>query len=211
MNVLVSMVRGATVRMVLLLAVLLSGGCGAFRGGGPGGALPAAGTNSLDSASSSTGYLRVDDMVTVAFSGVANPPEKHEERIKEDGTVTLQLVGPIKAEGKTAGQLQEMIQALYVPKYFRRLTVTVLTENRFFFVSGEVKLPSRIAYVGEMSVLKAIASAGGFTDFAKKTKVQLSRPDGKVVTVNCTQALEDPSLDLPVSPGDKIHVPRRLI
>lgn len=210
MNVLVSMVRGATVRMVLLLAVLLSGGCGAFRGGGPGGAVPAAGTNSLDSGSSSTGYLRVDDMVTVAFSGVVNPPERHEERIKEDGTITLQWVEAIKAEGKTAGQLQEMIQALYVPKYFQRLTVTVLTENRFFFVSGEVKLPSRIAYIGEMSVLKAIASAGGFTDFAKKTNVQLSRPDGKVVIVNCTKALEDPSLDLAVSPGDKIHVPRRL-
>ena len=210
MNVLVSMVRGATVRVVLLLAVLLSGGCGAFRGGGPGAAVPAVGTNSLDAASSSTGYLRVDDMVTVAFSGVEKPPERHEERIKEDGTVTLQLVGPIKAEGKTAGQLQEIIQALYVPKYFQRLTVTVLTENRFFYVSGEVKLPSRISYVGEMSVLKAIASAGGFTDFAQKTKVQLSRPDGKVVIVNGTKALENPSLDLAVSPGDKIHVPRRL-
>jgi protein involved in polysaccharide export with SLBB domain len=210
MNVLVSMVRVATVSAALLVAVLLSGGCGTYRGGGPDGAVPAAGTNSLDSGSSSTGYLRVDDMVTVVFAGVASPPEKHEERIKEDGTITLQLVGPIKAEGKTAGQLQEIIQALYVPKFFQRLTVTVLTENRFFYVSGEVKLPSRIAYVGEMSVLKAIASAGGFTDFAKKSRVQVSRPDGKVITVDCTKALDDPSLDLPVSPGDKIHVPRRL-
>jgi protein involved in polysaccharide export with SLBB domain len=210
MNVLVSMVRVATVSAALLLAVLLSGGCASSGRGGSDRAMLAAGTNFLNSASSSTGYLRVDDMVTVVFSGVAGPPEKHEERIKEDGTITLQLVGPIKAEGKTAGQLQEMIQALYVPKYFQRLTVTVLTENRFFYVSGEVKLPNRIAYVGEMSVLKAIASAGGFTDFAKKTQVQLSRPDGRVITVNCTKALEDPSLDLPVSPGDKVHVPRRL-
>jgi hypothetical protein len=31
-----------------------------------------------------------------------------------------------------------------------------------------------------------------------------------VITVNCTKALDDPSLDLPVSPGDKIHVKRRL-
>jgi protein involved in polysaccharide export with SLBB domain len=207
MNALVSMVRGATVGAILLLVVLLAEGCASSPKSGPNGAGV---VNPFDAASGTTGNLRVDDMVTVAFSGVASPPERHEERIKEDGTITLQLVGPVKAEGKTAGQLQEMIQALYVPKYFQRLTVTILTENRFFYVSGEVRLPSRIAYVGEMSVLKGVASAGGFTDFAKKTRVKLTHANGQVITVDCLKALENPSLDLPVSPGDKIHVPRRL-
>ena len=59
-------------------------------------------------------------------------------------------------------------------------------------------------------MLKAIASAGGFTDFANKKKVKLTRVDGRTQTVNCVKALDNPSLDLEVYPGDKIHVPRRL-
>ena len=48
---------------------------------------------------------------------------------------------------------------------------------------------------------KAIASAGGFTDFANKKKVRLTRVDGRTQIVNCVKALENPSLDLEVYPG----------
>jgi protein involved in polysaccharide export with SLBB domain len=58
--------------------------------------------------------------------------------------------------------------------------------------------------------LKVIASAGGFTDFANKKKVKLTRVDGRTQIVNCPKALDNPSLDPEVYPGDTIHVPRRL-
>lgn len=79
-------------------------------------------------------------------------------------------MGSIQAAGKTAGQLQRELQEAYVPKLYRRLTVTVLTENRVFFVDGEVRQPGRLVYTGELTVLKAVASAGGFTDFAARTR-----------------------------------------
>ena len=92
------------------------------------------------------------------------------------------------------------------------MTVTVKPEEstRWYYVDGEVKSPNRQIYTSRITVLKAIASAGGFTDFANKKKVKLTRVDGRTQIVNCVKALDNPSLDLEVYPGDKIHVPRRL-
>ena len=79
-----------------------------------------------------------------------------------------------------------------------------------FYVGGEVKNQGRISYIGPITVLKAIQSAGDFTDFAQRKRVKLTRLNGKTETINCIKAREDPRLDLPVFPGDTIHVPRRI-
>jgi len=155
--------------------------------------------------------LRVDDLITIIFSGVPVPPDKFEQRIKDDGTISLELIGAIKAAGKTAGKLQIEIHDAYVPKYFVRLNVSVHAEGRYFYVDGCVKIPSRQPHQGELTVLKAIAAAGGFTDFANKKKVVVVRANGQKLTVDCVKALKDPKLDLPIYPGDKITVPQRFL
>jgi polysaccharide biosynthesis/export protein VpsN len=160
-------------------------------------------TRSLD-------LLRPNDLVTIVFSGIPSPPDAHSERINERGQITLQLLGPIQAADKTSAQLQEEIQKAYVPKYFQRLLVTVQTENRFFFVRGEVKNPSRQVYAGGLTVLKAIAAAGDFTDFAKRQSVELRRANGHQFIINANKARRNKALDLPVVPGDEIFVPRRI-
>lgn len=151
--------------------------------------------------------LRKGDTVVVTFS--MNPPPSHEERIKEDGTIVLPQIGVVVAEGKTAGQLQKEIQDAYVPKYYRNLTVTVKPPERQFYVLGEVKLPNRYLYTQGMTVLRAIATAGGFTDFANRTEVQVTTRDGEQFIVNCKKAQKDPSWDLAVHPDDHINVPKR--
>src|SRR4030095_4642237 len=153
--------------------------------------------------------LRIGDPVRISFSGNATPPQDVEERIKEDGTINLPLVGSLTAEGKSAGQLQKEIQDLYVPKYFQRLTVTVKTENRVFYVDGEVKHPDRFIYQGEITVLQAIAAAQGFNEFAGRGRVELTRSTGEKLKIYYRKARDNPSLDLPVFPGDRISVPRR--
>ncbi len=153
--------------------------------------------------------LSKGDAVTITFSGNPTPPEEQEERIKEDGTINLQFVGPVVAVGKTPGELQKEIQALYVPRFFVRLTVTVRTENRVFFVDGEVRSPGRLVYTGQISVLRAIASAGGFTDFAARGRVELVRGTGEIIKVDARKARNNPKLDPLVVPGDSIIVPRR--
>jgi polysaccharide export outer membrane protein len=153
--------------------------------------------------------FHVGETVNIIFSGTPDPIEPHDELIKEDGTINLPLIGKIQAVGKTAGELQNEIHDLYVPGYYVRLTVTVKPGDLVYYVRGEVKSPGRQLYVGETTVTKAITSAGDFTDFANH-KVWLIRAGGGRVRVNVDKALEDPTLDLQVYPGDQVVVPRRI-
>ena len=158
----------------------------------------------------SAARFHVGDTVTVSFSGTADLIPDHVEPIKEDGTITLPYIGAVRAVNRTAGELQNDIHNLYVPKYYVRLTVTVSSPQRVFYVGGEVKQPGRQLYIGETTVTKAIQAAGDFTDFANHNKVWLTRSNGERIKVNCSKAMKNPSLDPPVYPGDQIQVPRRL-
>ncbi len=153
--------------------------------------------------------LRIGDFITVSFSGIQNPPPDHPENIKENGTITLPYIGSVVAADKTPKELEQEIHDKYVDKYFRILTVTVISSSRYFYVSGQVKSEGRYQYTGETTVTKAIAVAGGFTDFANRRKVQLTRINGQKLKVNCNDVLDHPERDPLVFPGDSISVPRR--
>ncbi len=148
----------------------------------------------------------------ITFSDLPILQQPFEDRVKQDGTITLMLNQTFKAAGKTRSELEKEIRDRYVPKYYLNMTVqvTIQEQTRFYFVGGEVKAPGRQVYLGPMTVLKAIQSCGDFTDFAKRTAVELTRPDGRKFEVDCKKARQDPSLDLDVYPGDKIYVPRKL-
>lgn len=172
----------------------------------------AAASNRATPAGDNIDLIRVGDSLVITYSDlpILQPPE--EQRVKDDGTIILMQNQTFHAADKTRGELEKEIRARYVPDIFKNMTVSVnqRKETQFYYVDGEVKLPARQIYIGRTTVLKAIASAGGFTDFAKKTKVKLIRLDGRVLTVNCKKALVQPQLDLEVFPGDKVNVPRRL-
>lgn len=155
------------------------------------------------------GRLRVGDLLVITFSDLINPIPPFEGRVKDDGKITLTQNQDFVAAGKTVAELEKEIHQRYVPKYFVNLTVTVKAENRFFYVDGQVKRPDRQPYWGEITVLGAIAASNGFTEFAQPKKVKVIRANGKIETVNCIKARENPKLDLPVYPGDRIIVPRK--
>lgn len=162
--------------------------------------------------SSSSALFAVGDTVTVTISGLPpdqNPPP-HEETIKEDGTITLPDIGKVMAAGKSPGDLQNAIHDLYVPHYYTHLTVTVNSGDRVYYVRGEVKNPDRFVYVGEVTITKAIASAGDFTDFANRRHVVLIRSNGQRIKVNCKKIQNGDAPDLPVYPGDQIIVGRSI-
>ena len=150
------------------------------------------------------------DLITVNFTGVETPPTQHEERIKEDGTITLSLIGSVQAKGKTTGQLQADIRNLYVPKYYAAsLNVTVKWQERYFFVGGEVKSASRYPWTEGMTLVKAIQTAGGFLEYAKTSKVRVTRVSGKTIVIDYDKAIVDSTYDVPIYPGDTINVPKR--
>jgi hypothetical protein len=79
----------------------------------------------------------------------------------------------------------------------------------WFYVGGEVNYPSRQIIGSRITLLKAIACAGGFTPSANKKKVQLTRHhDGEQRIIDCTSAERQPELDVQIYPGDSIYVPR---
>lgn len=194
--------------LVILGAAVFLSGCG---GGVDLPNSPPTSSGSPQEEPERTDLLRPGDNVTIIFS--RNPPKNHEERIKDDGTITppdISQATPVPAAGKTRAELEKDLQERY-NKYYRNLTLIVQTESRFFYVDGEVRSPNRHPYAGQMTVTKALAVAGGVTDFAKRTKVQLTRVNGQRITVNYDKALRKPELDPPVYPGDRIYVPRRVI
>ena len=158
--------------------------------------------------------IRPGDTLLISFAdAVVAVTSPVEERVKEDGTIRLIENQTFTAAGKKHGELEKEIHDRYVPDYYKKMTVSVRpkTETQFYFVDGEVKLPARQVYISRTTVLKAIASAGGFTDFASKGNVTLTRVDGRVLHVNCKKAIRNPQLDLEVYPGDRIWVFRRNI
>lgn len=156
--------------------------------------------------------FRVGETVVVTLTtGDDNSIPVHEEPIKEDGTITMPLIGKIIAIGKTTGELQNEILTNYVPKYYVRLTVTVKSPtDRVYYVGGQVSVPGVKQYLGDTTVTKAIQGAGDFNDFANHTVWLTRGTNGKRIKVNCDKALKDPSQDPPVYPGDQIEVPRSM-
>jgi polysaccharide export outer membrane protein len=159
----------------------------------------------------SSSILQKGDTVTISFSDIPPPgiPER-KERIPDDGKLTLPFNVVVHAEGKTAFQLEREIEKQYVPRLFVRLTVSVKPEERYYFVGGEVKINNRQQYIGRMTVLRAIDTAGGFTDFANRKKVEVRRPGGKKLNVNWYDAVKDPSKDPEVFPNDQIIVHKKI-
>lgn len=155
--------------------------------------------------------ISVGDNLVIVFSDLPKQESPIKERVREDGTIRLLQNQVFVAAGKMRGDLEKEIHKRYVPDYYRTMTVTVTPEvnMQFYYVYGEVRTPDRQVWLARITVLKAIASANGFTDFSKKTAVQLTRTDGTKYTINCPKAQKDPRLDLEVYPGDNIYVPRK--
>ena len=154
--------------------------------------------------------LRNGDQLQVRLeTGGAGQVQAYDVVVDENGDITLPLVGRIKAEGTAMGELGERIQANYVPKYYVRCTATVLVTVRFFYVGGEVRGPGRFNWTDDITLMKAINTAGGFTDYAKRTKVEVSRGKQKSV-YNCEDLRQHPDRDIKIQPGDSLYVPRSI-
>lgn len=149
------------------------------------------------------------DTVIVSFDGLPENPAAQDKTVNEDGTITLSDVGPVKAAGKTTSELEATIHDKYVPQFYNHLSVTVKAGERVFYVRGEVGQKSRQVYVGQITVTKAIAAAGDFTDFANHKNVLLIRASGQRFILNCDAILRGEAPDPPVYPGDQIEVRRR--
>jgi polysaccharide export outer membrane protein len=154
--------------------------------------------------------LRSGDQLIVRLdTGATMPPQSIEVVIDENNEISLPLIGRLKAGGRTPAELAEHIQASYVPRFYVRCTAQVLTAIRFFYIGGEVRSPGRFNWTEDVTLLKAINTAGGFTDFANRRKVEVTRNQVKQV-FDAELIRQQPAKDFPIQPGDSVYVPRSI-
>ena len=97
--------------------------------------------------------------------------------VRPDGKLSLPLIGELEAKDKTATQLQEEIRNK-LRSYIADPVVTVIVKEINFpkvSVLGKVHKPDMYKIKQKITVLDAIAMAGGFTDYAKRDKVFVIR------------------------------------
>lgn len=162
-----------------------------------------------DEAVGSIDELNVGDKVRVVLDIPVAPPPPTEMQIPENGELTLHLSEKFNFKGKRKDRLEQEIRDRYVEKgYFKVINVIIEVLPRPITVGGEVRVPRDYAHQGQLTVLKAIDMAGGFTEYAKKSQVTILRR-GRTITVDCKKALKTPGkYDIAVLPGDSIHVPK---
>ena len=154
--------------------------------------------------------VRPGDKIIINFADNPGIQQVWEQTVNQDGTILLPFNKRVQAAGLGESQLEQAIHDTYVPDLLTRLTVNVRLEQRTFFVSGEVNNPGQRELTGSMTAMKAITSAGDFTDFANKSKIEVIRTSGEKIQVDGKRALRNPKYDVPVYAGDTVFVHRRI-
>lgn len=138
--------------------------------------------------------------------------------IRPDGTITMPLVGDIKASGETPSQLKEQIKA-QLANFLKNaagneVTVAVRSWKSYrFTIEGEVTRSGVFSNDQYISVGEAIAMAGGLTRFAKRDELKILRKDAKgnlrQIPLDYDELASGKRTDMNiyVLPGDVIWVP----
>jgi polysaccharide biosynthesis/export protein len=134
--------------------------------------------------------------------------------VRPDGKISLPLLNDVQAAGLTPMQLQSEIRD-GLKKFISDPQVTVIVtqiNSRKIFVLGEVARPGTFPMLPHMTVLQAISTAGGFTQFAKAKGVYVLRSEnGHQTTLpfNYKEVVrgKDPAQNIELKPGDTIVVP----
>ena len=192
----------AVLACILLTACATTGSSTSSNTSAPTGQRPASGD-----------LMRPGDKITIQLSGV---PEQQgyikELQIPSSGEVNVDLLsGSFPAAGRTPSELSSDISSAYKnQKIYTNPIVTVIPGDRYINVGGDVRAPSRVVYSADMTVMTAINSCGGFTEYARKNAVRILRGQ-QMIQVDCVRAALDPGADPPVYPGDQIYVPRTML
>ena len=133
-------------------------------------------------------------------------------QIRPDGKITLPLIGDVQADNKTPIQLRDAIAA-QLKTYMTNPVVTVIvveTKPAVAYVTGEVNHPGAVALQDEqLTVLQALALAGGLKDFADAKNIRILRKSGKSsqpLTFNYKDAIHG-GAPVYLHAGDTVVVP----
>jgi polysaccharide export outer membrane protein len=155
--------------------------------------------------------LKVGDPVVINLRGIYPRDEVVEDIVDEEGNITIPLIGDIPAIGKSTSQLESEVRRLYIDGgYYRTITVSAVVPQRTYFIRGEIRGPGRFPIVSGVTLMQAIAAAGGYTEFANQRSVKLIR-GGTTTTINMRDIDRNPERDIRLESGDIIVVDRSIL
>jgi protein involved in polysaccharide export with SLBB domain len=177
-----------------------------------------AGTDSPIAANTEENSVVLQPYDTVRFRFLYWPELDDEQVIRPDGKISLLMVGDVEAEGKTPASLQAELTKLYEPLLKEpeiNVAVSSLASNRAY-VFGSVLTPGMILLEGKLTLLSAIAQAGGFIEErANKSMIVVVRDiNGEQFarSINLKDALKNPQSDtFYIEPYDIVYVPETTI
>lgn len=128
------------------------------------------------------------DVVKITVYG--QPDLSVETRLSDVGTINYPYLGDIKLAGLTIAELEEFIYQGLKGDYLVEPSVSVtIKDYRPFFIKGEVKSPGGYSYQPGLTVDKAAALAGGYTQRASRTNILIVREvDGETITISADLA-----------------------
>jgi protein involved in polysaccharide export with SLBB domain len=127
-----------------------------------------------------------------------------EYEVNGQGLVSVPLVGQVKVIGMTTAEVQALLTQKYGKDYLVNPSVTIEVLNyRPFFIIGEVNHPGSYPYQNGMTVINAVALAGGYTPRANHGGIKVKHSN------ESTEQEQDAKEDSVVLPGDVIEVAER--
>jgi polysaccharide export outer membrane protein len=135
--------------------------------------------------------------------------------VRSDGKISLPLVGEVQAAGRTPLQLEQEI-AGKLQTYIAEPQVTVMVQqinSEKYNILGQVAKPGSYSVTLSTTVLDAIATAGGFRDFAKKKGIYILRRSSTGsetrIPFNYTDVIKgkNPEQNVKIQPNDTVVVP----
>jgi polysaccharide export outer membrane protein len=152
--------------------------------------------------------LKAGDPVMIFLRGIPRE-EEIEDIVDEDGYITMPYINTIRAAGLTSAELEREIRRTYLDeKIYRNITVNVVMSSQSYFVRGEVRQPGRYPMITGVTISQAIATAGGYTDYANSRKISITRGN-KTFYVDANDLREHPDKDQNLEAGDVIVVERK--
>ena len=182
-----------------------------------------AGMSAVDTLSSGTANTVVPDAVYQLQAGdevdvqvYREPLLSGEFRLDAGGTIRHPLAGVIQARGLTVEALEDRVAALLEEKYLvnPRVTVSIVSaQSSHVVILGEVKNPGvhPIPFGSSLTLLQAVAEAGGFTDLASVNRITVTRTENgeeRSVRVRVSRMISGEDPDVPLKPNDVIMVPQ---
>lgn len=138
-------------------------------------------------------------------------------RVSPDGTIDFPLVGRVEVAGKNQGQVADLIRVRLLDGFLRRPSVTVYIKefnSKKVYVLGQVKKPGMFNFVENMSIVQAIALAGGFTGLARTNYAIVRRTEDGVerrIPIPVEQIMTEQGRDFILQPGDVVFVPETVM